>query len=599
MSYAQIHGSKSRQAYNTGSAIVGSAPYGNALAVNDGYSQGYSNGRGQPEFQAVSRRYDARGSYEYGSDPTDVNADALTREFNRFAGGQGNGSTGMSMEFASAASNFHESPVRPSMEFAAGGSGTPPAHTQTSLSLLKKKMSRSGSKSKLRGQRSFSAQRRSDPPAATGATLHRSNSSGSMQESNGDGSTQKCTRQSGCVCSQCQADNAFKALLRGDDGGKRKAKARIQRPEWNNDFAAPIDQATEPNIKENVRAGSNAAPRGMKKRIQKRPPWNSDFASSEPAPQVEPERPPWNSDFASSEPRPEPGPEPERPPWNSDFASSEPEPEPDPDPEPKQAQYYDKMRAEMGGKRDFMDQMDQRGSSQGRTARNVRAADRKGPAVAAYRGIYRPGDAQGTKQEPAPRISHPVADASSRVQNYPTEQPKEQPTDQPTEQPTEAVVLFPCPDCGRKFNKKALARHQNICRKVFQQKRKAFDASKARLSEFGGQDKQLVKSVKKAPARRAPKGKSGKWKRQSEALREAMRANKIYAQAEAEGKPLPPMSSTPTVDPDLVPCPHCGRSFNETAAARHIPRCRDIKAKPKRLMKGSGRNSASTARSRR
>ena len=213
------------------------------------------------------------------------------------------------MEFASAVSNFHESPVRPSMEFAAGGSGTPPAHTQTSLSLLKKKMSRSGSKSKLRGQRSFSAQRRSDPPAATGATLHRSNSSGSMQESNGDGSTQKCTRQSGCVCSQCQADNAFKALLRGDDGGKRKAKARIQRPEWNNDFAAPIDQATEPNIKENVRAGSNAAPRGMKKRIQKRPPWNNDFASSEPAPQVEPERPPWNSDFASSEPEPEPGPE--------------------------------------------------------------------------------------------------------------------------------------------------------------------------------------------------------------------------------------------------------------------------------------------------
>lgn len=30
---------------------------------------------------------------------------------------------------------------------------------------------------------------------------------------------------------------------------------------------------------------------------------------------------------------------------------------------------------------------------------------------------------------------------------------------------------------------------------------------------------------------------------------------------------------------DLVPCPHCGRTFNETSAERHIPKCKDIKGK--------------------
>lgn len=28
---------------------------------------------------------------------------------------------------------------------------------------------------------------------------------------------------------------------------------------------------------------------------------------------------------------------------------------------------------------------------------------------------------------------------------------------------------------------------------------------------------------------------------------------------------------------DLTPCPHCGRKFNEKAAAKHIPICEDHK----------------------
>ena len=46
------------------------------------------------------------------------------------------------------------------------------------------------------------------------------------------------------------------------------------------------------------------------------------------------------------------------------------------------------------------------------------------------------------------------------------------------------------------------------------------------------------------------------------------------------------------IDPNLVQCPTCHRSFNQQAAERHIPRCKDIVAKPKRLVRGGGSTAA-------
>mmetsp|Transcript_12300 Transcript_12300/g.28872 ORF Transcript_12300/g.28872 Transcript_12300/m.28872 type:complete len:95 (+) Transcript_12300:575-859(+) len=65
-----------------------------------------------------------------------------------------------------------------------------------------------------------------------------------------------------------------------------------------------------------------------------------------------------------------------------------------------------------------------------------------------------------------------------------------------------------------------------------------------------------------------------------------MKNARAVTQALATGGPMPEaIPSAP--DPSLVQCPHCSRRFNETAAERHIPKCNEIKAKPKMLKAGS------------
>lgn len=184
--------------------------------------------------------------------------------------------------------------------------------------------------------------------------------------------------------------------------------------------------------------------------------------------------------------------------------------------------------------------------------------------------------------------------------------------------------MLQCPDCGRKFNPIPYEKHVKICGKVFQQKRKVFDSTKMRVNH----DPELAKlalQAKKAEKRQAAKGatasfnenqpirankpaaaaaaaasaskpqmggasaadKAAKWKEQSNAFREAMKAARQVTKAIASGGPLPEyVPSAP--DPSLIPCPHCNRRFNQKAAERHIPQCQNIKAKPTSLKKGAG-----------
>ena len=85
--------------------------------------------------------------------------------------------------------------------------------------------------------------------------------------------------------------------------------------------------------------------------------------------------------------------------------------------------------------------------------------------------------------------------------------------------------------------------------------------------------------------------KKTSWRNRSLQLRQAMRNKNGSASLSST------MSTTASsgggvvlaAGEDLVPCPHCNRTFNQKAADRHIPKCSEIRAKPKLLLRGSGK----------
>ncbi|XP_076442824.1 uncharacterized protein LOC143281500 [Babylonia areolata] len=138
------------------------------------------------------------------------------------------------------------------------------------------------------------------------------------------------------------------------------------------------------------------------------------------------------------------------------------------------------------------------------------------------------------------------------------------------------VRLVPCKVCGRKFADDRVQKHQVACKKV-QKKRKVMDPTKMRTE---GTD--MAKYVSKGAHKQEPPKKKADWRRQHEEFIANIRYAKQLQQMEQQGLsssdlPPPPPASH---NPDLVPCPHCGRTFNEQAAERHIPRCQQLKTRP-------------------
>lgn len=98
----------------------------------------------------------------------------------------------------------------------------------------------------------------------------------------------------------------------------------------------------------------------------------------------------------------------------------------------------------------------------------------------------------------------------------------------------------------------------------------------------------LKKPISAARAPKAsvnPPTKPNNWRSKHEDFIKTIRAAKeMQAHLARGGKlsdlPPPPISE----NPDYVTCPHCSRRFNESAASRHIPLCKNMqhnKPKPK------------------
>jgi hypothetical protein len=199
-------------------------------------------------------------------------------------------------------------------------------------------------------------------------------------------------------------------------------------------------------------------------------------------------------------------------------------------------------------------------------------------------------------------------------------------------------LLIKCRDCGRNFNPDSYEKHSRICRKVFRSKRKMYDSAKHRaegteLAAYydgrrsggtrassammsaaarSGNSRVGVSSTGVGSSRNRPRASSvSTWKQQSSAFRDAIRQAKQVSLAEKRSKetgiPLHVLLPANTgsggrgggfgesvIDPSYIQCQFCGRSFNQKAAERHIPKCQFIVNKPSRLSGHSGAPSYST-----
>ncbi|XP_055385104.1 homeobox protein 2 [Condylostylus longicornis] len=167
-----------------------------------------------------------------------------------------------------------------------------------------------------------------------------------------------------------------------------------------------------------------------------------------------------------------------------------------------------------------------------------------------------------------------------------------------------------CKICGRHFNSDRVEKHEEICLKASNKKRKIFDSTKHRVKGTEAEvylrriAKGQIKSdsilktpvtstiVKSGPTKSINSNSDSKksnWRKKHEEFIAAIRAAKEVQKHLAKGgklSDLPP--PPPSENPDYIQCPHCSRRFNEAAANRHIPKCANMlhnKPKPKPVKK--------------
>lgn len=136
----------------------------------------------------------------------------------------------------------------------------------------------------------------------------------------------------------------------------------------------------------------------------------------------------------------------------------------------------------------------------------------------------------GTKNAPVKKggstISNNPQPKVNQLEEIPIAQLKGGGDQLPDEDMDAELIL--CPEgCGRKFKAEALEKHAKACKKVFQSQRKKFDSAAARKTE-----EQLKLEVKprrnqaqsKQPQKRQSTSAEPKWKYESEALRDTLKA---------------------------------------------------------------------------
>ncbi|XP_060950293.1 zinc finger C2HC domain-containing protein 1A-like [Limanda limanda] len=127
--------------------------------------------------------------------------------------------------------------------------------------------------------------------------------------------------------------------------------------------------------------------------------------------------------------------------------------------------------------------------------------------------------------------------------------------------------LAQCITCKRSFNRKVLEKHAKICQKSATKRRKVFDSSKQRAE---GTDIQLPNPIQ--PKAEIPKTPSN-YRVKHEDFTAPLQSWKTPSKHRGPRPPPPPHEA------DYIQCPSCQRTFNKTAADRHIKFCTEKAAR--------------------
>jgi hypothetical protein len=449
------------------------------------------------------------------------------------------------------------------------------------------------------------------PPSHYGNRSNAKSTPTSMTSNEGDEGfmgNQTAPRQGGDIGHARSRLSLLKTKMRRSDSGNN-----IVRP--NNGEATNLPNTNNP-------PKQKSAPSQRQRQLQQAESgWNNDFADSSipDVPQAKPNRrrqpqqqqqqhrqqqhaqaeSGWNNDISDTHIPDVPQPtanrrrQPQQQEQQQDFAGGHPPRRQAPKQQPAQSRWNDSSEIEC----------------------DVGSSSLPGSATGAYREQQQQQQRKPPRQVSAPRAQQHTQQQPQPEPQFQQQQYQEQqlPPDAypPSGDPFAAGMEHApvgeqkqCPDCGRKFNPSPYEKHIKICAKVFLEKRKAFDSKKMRIESVAADNPDIVKVLNekereerrlKNKGKQAPQSeraiaaaaKKAKWKSDSDAFRAAMRAGKEVSQAIASGGPMPAQTAS-VPDPSFVPCPNCGRTFNEKAAERHIPNCKNIKAKPSTLKRGSG-----------
>ncbi|XP_028396093.1 zinc finger C2HC domain-containing protein 1C-like isoform X2 [Dendronephthya gigantea] len=130
--------------------------------------------------------------------------------------------------------------------------------------------------------------------------------------------------------------------------------------------------------------------------------------------------------------------------------------------------------------------------------------------------------------------------------------------------------LVTCPNCGRGFMKERIAKHEKACRKASARIKKPFDAKRKR-AEGTDMEKYLIMGKETSDDSKYKDKKKNDWRKTHENFIQSIRSARHQ-------EPGPP---TPLTNPDYIECSYCQRKFKPSVAERHIPRCKETRARPR------------------